>query len=396
MGNFNFKDFIRKLLSEKLNEGGYWGQGTDTQGAASFHGTYYGFGGDKQLETEPDPSVKRLKKQQDLEATQNIEDQMKINGGYPAPKSSSGFAGGESGSGIRSGPRIPNTLAQIAFPADELDVLDIDNPTKQFWGFHEDDEESKELEEQLGGPAARAVPSDANYRDVMGFPRHNSIVKSVDFVPGVEGDVDGDGEEDVYLSDEEYVNDVMRLNGIAVKPGQLKRVMMGDITEGSSYVSPSYDPESDKGIERYKQGRWLDTPTADTDPTKYIMNFVDHSGGHASMNAAKNSPGPQTYGQIGYPKSFVPDDWEQRAPQTQVDNEEGNMTTENLKEVIQAIVSEIMAAEKSKTQKEAYTGIDDDSGTGTPKGGSAAFEKNRAQVIALDKKYRSKGPEDLE
>lgn len=387
MGGFNFKNFLKKLLSEELSEGGYWGQGTDTQGAVSFHGTYFGFGGDKQLATEPDPSVKKLKKQQDLEATQNIEDQMKINGGYPAPEASSGFAGGESGAGIRSGPRIPNTLAQIAFPADELDILDINNPAKQYWGFHDSDEENKEsreLEEQLGGTgigAQRGTASDQNYRDVMGFPRPNTIVKSVDFVPEIEGDKDGDGEEDVYLSDEEYVNDVLRLNGISVKPGQLKRVMMGDITEGTNYVSPSYDPEPNKGIEKYKQGRWLDTPTADTDPTKYIMNFVDHSGGHTVMNAAKNSPGAQTYGQIGYPKNFVPDDWEQRAPQTKVDNEKVNVAENELKEVIQTMVQEILATEKSKTQKEAYTGVDDETGKGPSKGGSAAFEK------IVDKSY---------
>lgn len=401
MEKFKFKEYIRSVISEELEEGGYWGQGTDTQGAASFHGTYYGFGGDKQLATEPDPSVKKLKKQRDLEATQNIEDQMKINGGYPAPESSSGFPGGESRSGVRSGARIPNTLAQIAFPATELDILDINNPTKQFWGFHDLDEEEspKDLEEQLSGPAARAVPSDANYRDVMGFPRHNSVVKSVDFVPEIEGDKDGDGEEDVYLSDEEYVNDVLRLNGISVKPGQLKRVMMGDIIESSvseamSYVSPSYDPEPDKGIERYKQGRWLDTPTADTDPTKYIMNFVDHSGGHANMHAAKDSPGAQTYGQIGAPKNFVPDDWEQRSPQTKVDDEAPDAESD-LKEIIQTIVDEILVVEKSKTHQEAYTGLNDETGQGAPKGGSSAFEKNRKQIIAFDKKYRPRGPEDF-
>lgn len=654
MSHFDFKKFVKNLLLEEVNEAGYAGGPSSVYGAATFRGGPYGFGGSAQLATEPVSAVKKLKKQRDKEATINIEDQMKINRGYPAPQSVSGYPGGESKSGIRSGARIPNSINQIALPADQLDVLDFDDPTKQYWGFEESDEWDEEEEVQEVDPyddlieamgagggfqgPQRGAASDGNYRDLPGYPRHNAIERDVDFIPDVEGDKDDDGEEDVYLSDEEYVNDVLRLNGIDVPPGQKKRLFgaenldearlvertlyhgtindhydsiekygltgdlgdwvkdaygmeldedewdehlggisfaaskndieaavgamryhvgkklgkwLGDVDEEDlrkhgmlvvirdvdepeeikypedveedkwyhrpkedenyhgaypmsvepgdwfikggagiddvltgnkmiqvlrrmgglkrletdmrrklikmmvavhgpkerkhiiakvsklperelqkyldryekegneiiakrraeqaqmqkspqlafdfgeakyslktifteTYVAPSYGPEPDKGIERYKQGEWVE----DHEPgiEKKLIKHVDYTGGHQNMPPAEESPGAQTYGNVAFPKKFVPDDWEQRHPKTKSIDDDRTMN-EELKEMIRQMVREAI--------QEAYTGV-----RGTekdkPKGGSAAFEKSREKVIAYDKKHRPAGPEDLE
>lgn len=525
------KKFEEQALQfeRELEEAGYAGQG-HTSGAESFYGTYYGFGGDKQLAAKPTPAVRKLKKQRDAEAPRNFQDQQQSNRGYPAAQSSTGFAGGDGLGGPNSGVRIPNTIAMIGKTPAELDAMYPTDPSKNYWDddledvppdieLTEPDDVNTDLNEQLGSGAGasgpqRGVASDGNYRDLPGFPRHNTIEKPDEFIPPVEGDVDKDGEEDVYLTDEEYVNDVLRMNGLGVAPGMFKRLFHTDdlsesvegtpfklyhgtstavleqikktgvikapvylgteeiadyyaevvaeedgseevvlainlsdldvgalepddnsiaepltytlgksedevweewkeaegtwedsldivgsvryrqpiplkdvvllehgkmVSEGGNYVSPSYDPEPDKPVERYKQGYWEEVPQGDD----WLINHVDYSGGHTSLQPAEHSPGAQTYGNIATPKDFVPEDWEQRHPKTK----EEPIDMDSLEEMIRKMVAEII--------REAYTGIDDETGKGEPEGGSEAFEKNRKEVLDYDEKQKPKGTEDL-
>lgn len=55
-------------------------------------------------------------------------------------------------------------------------------------------------------------------------------------------------------------------------------------------------------------------------------------------------------------------------------------------------VAKIVATEL----EEAFTGLDDETGKGEPKGGSQAFRKNRGAVLDYDEKQKPKGTEDLE
>lgn len=625
-----------------LEEAGYWGQGSSVDGSATFRGGPFGFGGVNQLAAGLSEPVKKLKKDQDKEAVYNIASQQRINRGYPAPQSISGFPGGESNSGIRSGTRVPNDLSRFAVTVDELESFTDRESEEQYFGYDDSDDEEKLQEQGAGagwqGPQ-RGTASDQNYRDLPGWPRHNSIEKQGNYVPEIEGDEDGDGEEDDYLSDSEYVNDVLRLNGISIKPGHMKKLFgqaeleesvlyertlyhgtsnehldsikkyglsgeLGDfvkdaygieldeeewedrlegitfaadrsnigaavgamryhvgkklnknlsevdeedlrqhgmlviirdvdesrkikypedVEEGEwyhrpkddqdyygaypmsvepgdwfvrggshvddiltgnkliqflrrvggleyipsderrrliklavayhgpkerkrvvqkvmslpekelrqqlrnyeqmagetleqqrkeryggdsqkqrgrqlsfnfgeskqyslkklfseAYVAPPYGPEPDRGAEHYKRGYWEETPQGDD----WLIDPQDFSGGHAGMPAAEHSPGRQTYGQIGSPKDFVPEDWEQRHPKTK----EEPISQEELIEFIESVVREAL--------EEAYTGVDDKTGKGEPKGGSAAFQASRKKVFTYDEKHKPEGIEDLE
>jgi hypothetical protein len=338
------KDF--KTWIKILSEGGYWGQGSDTSGAASFHGTYFGFGGEKQLAKEPDPSVRKIKKQTDAEALQNIEDQMKVNSGYPIPQSSTGFSGGESKSGIRSGTRIPNNLSRIAFSVKELENLERDE-TKDFWDLHGDEIDKKPVIDENGyGGNQRGVASDQNYRDLPGYPRHNSVVKNVNFVPVDENDIDANGEEDVYLGVEEYVNDVLFLNGLGNTPENIQKTINKEQKYTLKnlykefYTSPSYGPEPNKGIERYKQGKLVQDHEPGAD--KKILKQVDF----LDLEPAEVSPGGQAYGQIGQPKKHVPDDWEQRNEQV-----EESVDFATLENVVKTIIENKQEAQGNNWKK---------------------------------------------
>jgi len=607
-----FRELEKRAVRHEqiLQEAGYAGGPSSVDGSATFRGGPYGFGGVNQLAAGLSEPVKKLKKQRDEEAVYNIASQQRINRGYPAPQSVTGFPGGESNSGIRSGQHFPTEIEPIAVSSDDLSKMAADeDPTDDYFGFDDDELEDmkdrsdrglKEFGVSGAQGAMRGVPSDKNYRDLPGWPRHNSLEKPGNFVPEIEGDEDGDGEEDDYLTDEEYVNDVLRLNGMGVKPGHLKKLFgqggleesalyertlyhgtvidhkdsieqygltgelgdwvkdaygleldeedweeqLGGITfaaqksdmsmavgamrfhigkklgkslrdvtiedirrwgmlvvikdveeeddsygdgwkqrpphgqEGyydeypvsvepgdwftkeqvyidhvltggklidflrrhgalrhvtsqvkedkeaaarreliklavayhdpkyrddivnkvkqlsgkmlqkqlenyrdieeahetiaqkraqryggtaqkqrgqqlkfdfgealslknvflETYVAPPYGPEPDKGTEHYKRGNWEETPIGDD----WLINPVDHSGGHAEMPAAKHSPGRQAYGQIGSPKDFVPEDWEQRHSKTK----EEPMDPEELKKFIESVVKEAIREER--------------------------------------------------
>jgi hypothetical protein len=648
MSQFDHKKFIEELLSDVFSEGGYAGQG-HTSGAESFYGSYFGFGGTRQLAGKRlNPATQKIEDMEQAEIRQNAEDQQRVNGGYPIPRV---FPGGDGNTGISNGTTVPNTIPQMANSAEELGALAAIADEEDV----EEGEGEKELEEQSSAVAQgpqRGAASDGFYRNLPGFPRPNAIEKDVDFIPQDEKDIDGDGEEDVYLGDDEYVADVLRLNGLELKPDSIKRLLgveklsdldecnlhertlyhgtsnayfdsiqkrgltgelgdwvkdaygpnvdidpenweeelggvtfaadksninaavgamrfhvgkklgkyLQDVTEddlrqhgmlviirdveepekvkypedieddtwyhrpkddedyygaypiavepgdwftrGSGaiiddvlvgnkmlqlvrrmgglkhvesdkrrkliklmiavhgpqrrqqilqqvkdmpemelwswlrkyeeegeeilkkqrkekygkkeqdpqmsfdfsestyklsnvfremYVSPGYDPEPDRSTPRYKRGKYLrdDEP----DATKKNISHVDYTGGHTAMKPAEKSPGAQAYGQVGWPKDFVPEDWEQRNPKTQAEDDEKTMNEANLKEIIRQIVSEELKTFQSK--KAQYTGLDDETGDGPAEGGSEAFEKNREEVIEYDKKHRPKGVEDL-
>lgn len=337
-------DFEEAAISHEVSmkEAGYWGQGSSVDGSATFRGGPFGFGGTDQLAASLSEPVKKLKKAEDEEAVYNVNRQQKINGGYPASQSTTGFAGGDSSSGIRSGPRVPNTLHQIALTTDEITALSEREPEEEYFGFDTETGEESLKEQGAGagwqGPQ-RGVASDQNYRDLPGWPRHNSIEKQGNFIPGVEGDEDGDGEEDEYLSDAEYVNDVLRLNGLDIKPGHTKRLFGADQLEEHRSLLKLFTetenwPDPNRGTERFKQGNEEETPMGDD----WLIEPEDFSSGHASMPPAEHSPGALTYGQIGAPKSFVPDDWEQRHPKTK----EAPIDEDELKTFIENIVREMV------------------------------------------------------
>jgi len=269
--------------SEKLREAGYSGQG-HTSGAESFYGGYFGFGGDKQLAAKPIAAVRKIKKQTDDELTKNSKDRQQKNRGYPSeagdnpgysgdyavagPVTDLGFFAGDYSVGGGSGgeARIPNNISQIGKSARELDNEYDNDPTKDYWGGLPDDQDTEEannkkpyngeedLVEQAGGSGGgpvRSGASDGNYRDLPGFPRMNALDNKRVFVPPVEGDLDGDGEEDEYLGDEEYVNDTLRLNGLVVKPEKLEKLFYPDgLSESASLPTITLQQAKD-AIKKY-------------------------------------------------------------------------------------------------------------------------------------------------
>lgn len=393
----SIEDFLTDFPTEEqdLDEGGYWGQGSGT-GAESFLGTYYGFGGDMQLATKLNPAVAKIKKQQDLEAPDNVLDQQQRNRGYPAPGSSTGMPGGDGLGGPNSGLKYPNNIVQIGKTTDNLDKIYGQDPYKNYWGpggnipldMDLTSGADEDLSEQMGsgggaGGPQRGAMSDQNYRDLPGNVRPNKLERPIRHLPQVQNDLDHDGEEDVYLQDDEYVNDVLRLNGIneptddamedlGITKRENKRQTLKKIfLEGGSFVSPSMDPEPNKGTERYKQGNWLDTADVAVDPTKAIMGYEDHSKGHASVQPAATSPGGQTFGAVIAPKSFVPDDWEQRSPMTKEDDfEKTQLASESS---LGSFIDEIIENELQEFSKKDI---------------SAKFKKNKKEVLDIDKKER--------
>lgn len=336
-----------------LEEAGYWGQGSSVDGSATFRGGPFGFGGENQLAAPLAAPVEKLKKQRDKEAVYNIASQQKINRGYPAPQSVSGYPGGESNSGIRSGERLPTSITDMALTPAEYEAILNRPPKDEYFGLDkedlspvplDDEEPYAPVTEQVGagfqGPQ-RGVASDQNYRDLPGWPRPNTIEKPGNFVPEVEGDEDGDGEEDDYLTDEEYVNDVLRLNGIGIKPGHLKKLFgaggASELEEAENYTSGPNWPDPNRPTERYKQGYWEETPQGDD----WLIAPVDYSKGHVGDPPAETSPGGQSYGQIGQPKDFVPQDWEQRHPKT----EEEPMEPGELRQFIESAIKEALQEE---------------------------------------------------
>jgi len=397
-------DKNKEIDQEKIDESGYWGQGHGS-GAESFLGTYYGFGGDMQLATKLNPSVARIKKQEDNEIAKNMEDQQKINGGYPAPESSSGFAGGDGLGGPNSGVKYPNNIAQIGKSSKELDNLYGDDPYKNYWGPPGDNvpldvdltsgEDEERLSEQCGtmrGPQ-RGAASDQNYRDLPGNNRPNKLEKPIRFLPQVEGDQDHNGEEDEYLENDEYVNDVLRLNGINEPTKKVMKNLgiQNNVANESRFSIKKiffedwYDAPK-TGTERYKQGRNLDTAEISMDPTKAIMGYKDHSQGHAGDDPAETSPGGMAYGVVIAPKGFVPEDWEQRSNMTKEDDFDKTQLANEHK--IQNMINDIVKEELISYFKENYTGIEDKTGKGESKGGSSAFEKNKKEVLSIDDKEK--------
>lgn len=394
------------LLTEaELEEGGYSGSGGGTDGAGSFQGTRnFGRGGVNQLAGKLDPAVDKLKKDRDEEAGANFKQKQTRGRGYPSSRQTLGIS--DDGDVGPNNAHFPgDELDQVGKTPQKLDSMYVSDPTKDYWSGREVEDEpdvladeeknvikNEGLNEQggtaIGGGAGRSVASDGNYRDLQGFPRMNSIEEPMDFIPPVEGDVDGDGEEDEYLEDEEYVTDVLRLNGLSVKPGNVKKLFQDEeltewtlrkvFLEAGSFDSPGYGP-----AERYKQGYWEEMPNGDD----WLINHVDYSGGHDDIDAAEHSPGAHTYGNIATPKDFVPEDWAQRHPKTKeepIDMETG----ETIEEMIERLVRESLG--------EAYTGIDDETGKGKATGGSEAFNKSRKDVLDYDEKQKPEGTRDLE
>jgi hypothetical protein len=395
-------DKNREPGHEDLEESGYWGQGHGS-GAESFHGGYFGFGGDKQLATKLNPAVEKIRKDEQGEIQQNAQDQQQSNRVRP-PASGNG-------SSNATGLKFPNSIVQIGKSSEELDNLYSQNPTKNYWGPADNEEipldidlttEETKIDEQValvgGAGPQRGAASDGNYRDIPGNGRPNKLDRPIRHVPPVKGDEDNNGEEDVYLEDDEYVNDVLRLNGInqptkkvmkglgitpTTKTNEVKKYSFKSVFfEGSSFVSPANDPEPSNGTERYKQGRWLDTPSVEVDPTKAIMGYKDYSNGHASVSPAKETPGARSWGAIGAPKNFVPDDWEQRSNMTKEDDfDKTQLTAEN---IVEQMINETIL---SFLKKESYTGINGNEKEKS-KGGSAAFEKNKEEILDIDAKEK--------
>ncbi len=71
-------------------------------------------------------------------------------------------------------------------------------------------------------------------------------------------------------------------------------------------------------------------------------------------------------------------------------DEEYPMKKEELKKIVREVVQEELDL------MEAYTGVDDDTGRGEPKGGSAAFEKSQEKVFDYDEDHKPEGLESLE
>ena len=63
------------------------------------------------------------------------------------------------------------------------------------------------------------------------------------------------------------------------------------------------------------------------------------------------------------------------------------MEPDELQKMIEQLVVEII--------DEAYTGLDDETGKGKPKGGSEAFRKNREKVLDYDEDQKPGGVNDL-
>jgi hypothetical protein len=395
----SIEDFLTDYSAEELEEGGHWGQGHGS-GAESFYGTYYGFGGPMQLATKLNPAVAKIKKQQDDEAPQNIMDQQQRNRGYPAPGSSSGMPGGDGLGGPNSGLKYPNNIVQIGKTADNLDKIYNKDPYKNYWGpggeipldMDLTSGADEDLNEQMGSGGGASGPqrggmSDQNYRDLPGNVRPNKLEKPIRHLPQVENDLDHDGEEDVYLQDDEYVNDVLRLNGInqptdkamedlgITKQESKKPTLKTIFFESGDFVSTIIE----HGTEPYKQGNWLDTADVSVDPTKAIMGYEDHSKGHASVQPAAISPGGTSYGAVIAPKGFVPEDWEQRSPQTKEDD--FNKTQLPSESSLGNFIDEIIEEElREFSKKNKVVDVEKDI--------SAKFKKNKKEVLNIDKKER--------
>jgi len=289
-----------KSLVEALEESGYAGQGHGS-GAESFYGGFFGYGGDKQLAKKQDPTVRRIKQMTDAEAGANFQAKQQRGRGYPASRDSLGIS--DKG-GV--GASFPGEeLNQVGKSPQKLDSMYITDPRKDYWSDRvvEDEvvvladeaeeqrrEEERELKEQggtaSGGGAGRAVASDSRHRDLPGWPRMNSVEEPVDFVPEVEGDIDGDGEEDVYLEDDEYVNDVMRLNGLSFAPGQFKRLFGVDsLEERTLYHGTVIDNK--ESIEKYGFSGELGDFVKDS----YGMEFDDDTLEGVTFAAQKDDMG---------------------------------------------------------------------------------------------------------
>jgi len=380
-------DKNREIKKNDLDEGGYSGQGHDS-GAESFHGGYFGFGGDKQLATKLNPAVEKIRKDEEGEVQQNAQDQQQNNRARGP--------GGSAGSGIR----YPNSIVQVGKSSEQLDNLYSQNPTKNYWGPGGDEvpldinltKENKDFVDELleqvalvgGAGPQRGAASDGNYRDIPGNGRPNKLDRPIRHLPAVKGDEDNNGEEDVYLEDDEYVNDVLRLNGINQPT---KKVMRGlgitPTTKTNENISYLFKNIFSEDTEPYKQGRALDTPAVEMDPSKAIMGYKDYSGGHTDVPAAKETPGARSYGAIGTPKSFVPDDWEQRSNNTKEDDFDKTQLTTS-EGILNKMMKETIL---SILKKENYTGIDDNDDKES-KGGSAAFEKNKEKILNIDAKEK--------
>lgn len=307
-----FESVALGIEEQAFKESGYSGGPSSVYGNPTFQGGPFGFGGALQLAGGLAEPVKKLKKKRDKEAVFNIASQQRINRGYPAPQSVSGFPGGESGAGIRSGQRFPNEIEPAAISAEKLDDMiedEYEKDDKAYFGLNEDEEDVEKEEElemekedlkEFGasgvqGPM-RGVPSDGNYRDLPGYPRPNTIEKPGNFIPSVEGDVDGDGEEDEYLSDLEYVNDVLRLNGLDIKPGHVKRLFgAGNLEENMLHERTLYhgtvidhlDSIRDYGLEG-RLGDWVRDSYGASLPEEWDEEDVEEQLGGVIFAAEKS------------------------------------------------------------------------------------------------------------
>lgn len=301
-----FEEQIVRQDENSLQEAGYAGQG-HSFGAETFQGGPYGIGGEKQLAARPIKAVRKIKKQEDSEWAQNAKDRQQRNFRFAGPQGEDAKI--TSGDGFDYD--IKNHTVQIGKSPKELDEFyGDDNELNNYWSdvpeeVDEDehktydldvsdfeDNRHRELGEQAVDGAQRSGGAGGKYMDLPGFPKMNSLEKAGNFIPRVNGDVDGDGEEDVYLEDEDYINDTLSANGLGVKPGRLSRLFGGEeLSERTLYHGTIIDHKN--SIEKIglsgELGDWVkDTYGMSVDENEFedVLGDVTFAAQKSDLSAA--------------------------------------------------------------------------------------------------------------
>lgn len=273
MSSKNLKRLLSTLLEYEKAVGNYTTSTIRgvTSGAPGFGGGPYGFGDEEQLAGPLNPATQAIKDQEEDEKDQNVVDQMWSLGKYV----------------VGSGPVAKmdyKSTTSVPLPLDELAAMDT------------------------------AV---SRMRDLPGFPRMNTLVNQQPHTPQTK-------EEDDYLGptlngkpldDGSQTNPLLEelIRGIVKEimtnwrlPNPIKRgwnnTTVNSLAIRRNHLDPDQPPlETFRGIFREPEGHYPELQKA----------------GKPAMKSAGGG-----FGAIGYPKQFVPTDWEQtqRADEGDLDN----------------------------------------------------------------------------
>lgn len=330
------KRSLKELYSEAIG---------DTMGSDTLRGTgNFGMGNTRQLAGGLDPATKKIEDQEQAEINQNIDDlAWSISGKFrepPKPLGPNEPAQANINRGVGSSPQGGTTMSTVDVSLNPYGGDDV-----------YDEDESLEEQFMTAPPAgSQRTPGDSRYRDLPGFPPMDTLVDPQHHVPS-----DNRAEMEAYYDDQEEDYQAW------LKQKQLDE----DLVQ----LTPT---------EPYKMGRRGGDEMVTSD--EWLIDPQDH------LNPPTNDDTPSGLGGMGVlvaPKDFVPADWQSAKNGTDDYTEENFMgLNEIIKQTIQEVFAELGLRNSVKTVEEAYTGIDDPTGDGEPKGGSAAFNKNKKEVLA--------------